>query len=80
MNTFALDKNYQPFNFEEISVEELQFISGGSGGGCSDLVYGSAILGGIAGFGAGSSYGLSGSVIMGGIGFIGGALTGNGMC
>lgn len=32
MSTFALDKNYQQFNFEEISVDELQIISGGSGG------------------------------------------------
>jgi hypothetical protein len=32
MNTFNLDKNYQQFNFEEISVDELEIISGGSGG------------------------------------------------
>lgn len=37
MNTFALDKNYQQFNFEEISVDELQVISGGSGS--ADTVY-----------------------------------------
>ncbi|MBE8716319.1 hypothetical protein [Cellvibrio polysaccharolyticus] len=33
MNTFGLDKNYTQFNFEEISVDELQIISGGSGSG-----------------------------------------------
>jgi hypothetical protein len=32
MNTFALDKNYNQFNFAEISVAELEIISGGSGG------------------------------------------------
>ena len=31
MNTFALDKNYQQFNFEEISIDELEIISGGTG-------------------------------------------------
>lgn len=31
MNTFILDKNYEQFDFEEISVEELDIISGGSG-------------------------------------------------
>ncbi|QEI11002.1 hypothetical protein [Cellvibrio japonicus] len=33
MNTFGLDRNYEQFNFEEVSVEDLQIISGGSGGG-----------------------------------------------
>ena len=31
MNTFALDKNYNQFNFEEISVDDLEIISGGTG-------------------------------------------------
>ena len=43
MSTFALDKNYDQFNFEEISIAELGVISGGSGG--------SYIPGGIAGGG-----------------------------
>lgn len=32
MSDFGLDKKYEQFNFEEITVEELQIISGGSGG------------------------------------------------
>lgn len=32
-NAFGLDKNYEQINFEEVSVEELQIISGGSGSG-----------------------------------------------
>jgi bacteriocin-like protein len=49
MNTFGLDKNYEQFNFEEISVEELQVISGGSGGGTNwNLVGTSLALAGIA--------------------------------
>lgn len=31
MNTFTLDKNCQRINFEEVSVDELDIISGGSG-------------------------------------------------
>lgn len=31
MNTFALDKNYSQLNFEEISIDELEIISGGTG-------------------------------------------------
>ena len=31
MNTFALDKNYSRLNFDEISVDELEIISGGTG-------------------------------------------------
>ncbi len=31
MNTFALDKNYSQLNFEEISVDDLEIISGGTG-------------------------------------------------
>ncbi len=38
MNTFNLDKNYQQFNFEEISVDQLQIISGGSGGDLGDSI------------------------------------------
>ena len=33
MNTFGLDKNYRQIDFEEVTVEDLEFISGGSGGG-----------------------------------------------
>jgi predicted regulator of Ras-like GTPase activity (Roadblock/LC7/MglB family) len=32
MQTFGIDKNYEEINFEQVSVEELQMISGGSGG------------------------------------------------
>lgn len=31
MNAFALDKNYSQYNFEEISVDDLEIISGGTG-------------------------------------------------
>ncbi len=31
MNTFALDKNYSQLNFEEISIDDLEIISGGTG-------------------------------------------------
>lgn len=31
MNTFGLDKNYNQLNFEEISVDKLEIISGGTG-------------------------------------------------
>lgn len=30
--TFGLDKKYEQINFEEVSVEELDVISGGYGG------------------------------------------------
>lgn len=33
MNNFGLDKNYSQFNFEEITVDDLVIVSGGSGGG-----------------------------------------------
>lgn len=33
MNNFGLDKNYSQLNFEEITVEDLVIVSGGSGGG-----------------------------------------------
>ena len=48
MSTFALDRNYQQFNFEEISVEELQVISGGSGSAFgSDLFLGGGAIVGL---------------------------------
>ncbi len=48
MSTFGLDRNYEQFNFEEVSVEELQLISGGSGsafGGLSLKEGGLALVG-----------------------------------
>jgi len=47
MNTFGLDKNYEQINFEEVTVEELQVISGGSGGGGLSLKEGGLALIGI---------------------------------
>lgn len=44
MNTFALDKNYKKVNFEEITVDELEVISGGSGGYISGYQAAGAIL------------------------------------
>lgn len=32
MKNFSLDKSYQQIDFDQVSVEELQVISGGSGG------------------------------------------------
>ena len=32
MNTFSLDKNYQRFDFDEVSVSDLESVSGGTGG------------------------------------------------
>ncbi len=81
MSTFALDKNYQQFNFEEISVEELQIISGGSGGGGSELLIGGAMVsfGGI-GYGAalarGATMGARVGMFGGFAGAIGGAIIG----
>lgn len=59
MSTFGLDKNYQQFNFEEISVDELQIISGGSGGGGLDMdayyrAAGAGIAGALSGAAAGA--------------------------
>lgn len=52
MNTFGLDRNYSQLNFEEISVEELTIVSGGSGGGgysgFSDAEKAGVGLGGLA--------------------------------
>jgi hypothetical protein len=61
MSTFALDKNYNAFNFEEISIAELDVISGGSGSGTAQCALGT--LGG-AGLGAlaGAAYGPWGAV------------------
>ncbi len=54
MSTFGLDKNYQQFNFEEISVDELEIISGGSGQ-CVAGVLGGALAGGGAALAAGAA-------------------------
>lgn len=49
MNNFGLDKSYEQFDFEEITVEDLEVISGGTGGGRSlSPVEGSIALTGIA--------------------------------
>ena len=56
MNTFALDKNYSQFNFEEISVDELEIISGGSGlANVNDTV-----LGGVAAAAGATRFGHTG--------------------
>jgi bacteriocin-like protein len=47
MKSFGLDKNYEQINFEEVTVEELQAISGGSGG--LTLMEGGLIIVGLAG-------------------------------
>ena len=73
MNAFALDKNYNTFNFEEISVADLEVISGGSGsaGQCFLGTVGGAIGGMLGGAAAGSVWpvvGTTGGAILGGIG------------
>lgn len=47
MKSFGLDKNYEQINFDEVTVEELQIISGGTGGGGGSYAY--AARAGIAG-------------------------------
>lgn len=47
MNTFALDKKYQKFDFDEISVEDLQVISGGTGGTLRQILIGVVVEGAI---------------------------------
>jgi hypothetical protein len=44
MQSFGIDKNYEEINFEEVSVEDLQMISGGSGG-MTPMTGGMIILG-----------------------------------
>jgi len=56
MSTFALDKNYQQFNFEEVSVDDLMVISGGSGAlQCTLGIVAGAGLGALTGAAAGSA-------------------------
>lgn len=43
MNNFALDKNYSQFDFEEITVDDLITISGGSGGSGVSVMPGGCI-------------------------------------
>jgi hypothetical protein len=45
MQTFGIDKNYEEINFEAVSVEELEMVSGGSGGGLSLTTGGGLIMG-----------------------------------
>jgi hypothetical protein len=74
MNTFALDKNYNAFNFAEISLADLEVISGGSGGSTAQCILGTvggAIGGVLGGAAAGSVWpvvGTTGGAILGGIG------------
>lgn len=45
MNTFGLDKSYDQIDFEAVRIEDLDLISGGSGGGSNGFKVGSASLG-----------------------------------
>lgn len=65
MKNFGLDKNYNQIDFEEVSIEELQVISGGSGGWLDHNSLGSMLVR-YAGIGA----------IGGAIGGPGGAIAG----
>lgn len=60
MSAFALDRSYSQLNFAEISVDELEMITGGSGGGgrvlqCVLGTVGGAGMGGLTGAAAGSA-------------------------
>jgi hypothetical protein len=74
MNAFALDKNYNAFNFAEISLADLEIISGGSGGSTAQCILGTvggAIGGALGGAAAGSAIpglGTAAGAIWGGIG------------
>lgn len=80
MSTFALDKNYSQFNFEEISVAELGIISGGSGGTnwlqCGLGTLGGAGLGALGGMATGSAVPGFGTVAGGIAGGIFGGMAG----
>jgi len=78
MNTFALDKNYNAFNFAEISVADLEVISGGSGsaGQCFLGTVGGAIGGALGGAAAGSAIPGLGTGLGAIIGGIGGGMAG----
>lgn len=66
MNAFGLDKKYEEFNFEEVSVDELEIISGGSG---SEGMVNASLASGIA-FGIGmAAFGSSWGVVGVGIAF-----------
>jgi hypothetical protein len=73
MKTFGMDKKFEPINFTEVSAEELEVISGGSGGttagniamvlagGWAGAVAGAAVgglVGAAAGFALGSLIGI----------------------
>jgi hypothetical protein len=45
MQSFGIDKNYEEINFEQVTVEDLQVISGGSGSGMTPMTGGMIILG-----------------------------------
>jgi len=82
MSTFALDKNYQQFNFEEITVDDLMLISGGSGADnpilqCILGTGGGLITGGLGGAGIGFAIGGPWGAGAGALaGAIGGGMTG----
>jgi len=71
MKTFALDKNYDQVNFEQISVAELEVISGGSGSSISQCLQGIA-----TGAGIGAAGGAASGALAGGIGAVPGAVAG----
>ena len=71
MNTFALDKNYDQIDFEEISVVELEVISGGSGSGISQCLMGIA-----TGAAIGTAGGAAAGTVVPGLGTITGAVGG----
>jgi hypothetical protein len=71
MNNFALDKNYNQIKFEEISVAELEVISGGSGGGISQCFMGIA-----TGAAIGAAGGAVGGSVVPAIGTVTGGVAG----
>ena len=72
MSTVALDKNCDQVNFEEISVAELEVISGGSGG----FDMGQCLTGTLSGLGTGLVIGAAVGNVTPGIGWLTGAVIG----
>lgn len=68
MSTFALDNSYNQFNFEEITVDDLTLIAGGSGS-----INWQCVTGVAGGYYTG---GLMGAIGLGGLGAVVGGLPG----
>jgi len=76
MKTFGLDKKFEPINFTEVTVEELEVISGGSGGttaGNIAMVLAGGWAGAVAGAAVGGLVGAAAGFVLGsliGVGYV----------